>query len=399
VPAEARIKTPTTNAYCEAKTALVLSGGGARAAYQVGVLLGLRDLDVLRGGIDILSGSSAGAINVAALAARADDIDAALAALTRVWSNIRPEDVFHTDLRTFGRVGVRWAWDLALGGTFGKVGPKWLLDTAPLRGLLKNNIPFRRISTNIQNGTLQALTIAATDLETAEGVIFLQRHSEGSLWQRRHWRIEEAPIGVDHILASCAIPIFFPPVWIASRAMADGCIRNTAPLRSAFRLGAERIIAIGVSSGRRAPQKQSNGPSLAQIAGVLLDAVMLDALEADVEHADLINASVAGCSAKHDSPLRQVPLLYIQPSSDIAAIAASMAHHIPVIVRYLMRGLGSDESTIDLASYLLFDAAFSRSLIDLGRADAFDARQRIEEFFAQPPYHAAQVETLRQPAA
>jgi NTE family protein len=200
------------------RTALVLSGGGARGAYQVGVLRELVEQGFVprdRPGIDVLVGSSAGAINTAAVAAAADDFATGLARLERVWRAIRPSQVYRTDVASLGRIGMRWAWDLSFGGATRHVQPKSLLDTAPLRRLLGKHISFPRIEANVARGHVAALAIIATDLHTSNGVIFLAEPPDTPVWSRRRWRIERTAIGVDHLLASSAIPIFFPSLHAA----------------------------------------------------------------------------------------------------------------------------------------------------------------------------------------
>ena len=189
--------------------------------------------------------------------------------------------------------------------------------------------------------------------------------------------------------ASSAIPVFFPSVRLGSRHFGDGCIRNTTPLAPVIQLGADRIIAIGVrgmpapsvDDGRRRP-----APTIAQVAGVLLDAVLLDAIEADIEHSARVNTSVLrwGQGDKHPDAFREIDVLWIRPSTSIGAIAGELADHIPAVVRYLLRGLGSDESTRELASYLLFDATFCTRLVALGRSDVHASRTEIERFFEKP---------------
>lgn len=366
------------------KTALVLSGGGARAAYQVGVLRGLLDLGVIASGFNILAGSSAGSINAGALAGRADDIEGGIHALERVWSELRVEQVFRTDVGALSATGVRWAWDLTFGGAFGRVSSKSLLDTRPLRQLLRNTVKVERIGNHLLNGNLDALAIAATDLGSAEGVIFVDAPGAVPLWERRRWRVQRVAIGIDHLMASSAIPIFFPSIAIERRYYGDGCIRNTMPLRPAINLGADRIIAIGVRSPSIPARAAVAPPSIAEVAGVLLDAVMMDSIECDVEHAEHVNVEVHACAAEHGGMFRPVEVLWIQPSQSVSAIAAQCEHRIPTVVRYLMRGLGSDEALIELASYLLFDSLFCSRLLELGRADVAAARPRILEFFARP---------------
>jgi NTE family protein len=367
------------------RTALVLSGGGARGAYQVGVLRELVEQGFLaRERVDILVGSSAGSINAAAVAAWSDDLHTGVAGLERVWREIHPAQVYRTDMASLGRIGARWAWDLSFGGATGHVQPKSLLDTAPLRELLAAHIPFERIAANVAARHVAALAIIATDLYTSNGVIFLDAAPDTPPWTRRRWRIERTPIRVEHLVASSAIPIFFPSVAIGGRYFGDGSIRNTAPLSPAINLGADRIIAIGVSgpTPEMVTASPLEPPTVAQVAGVLLDAVMLDAIEVDVEHSERVNASVQHHETGDEDPVfRRVDVLWIRPSHRVRGLAEELAHRLPVVVRYLLRGLGSDASVAELASYLLFDSTFCSKLIDLGREDVAAERERIARFF------------------
>jgi NTE family protein len=369
------------------RTALVLSGGGARGAYQAGVLAGLLERGFGSSPLppfNIYVGSSAGSINAAMLAAYADSFPTGVARLIDVWSTIMAHDVFRTDIGSLGLIGARWAWDLSFGGALRSVQPKSLLDTTPLRTLLAR-IPLHRINAHIRSGVLRALAVAATDLYTSNGVLFVQGQSKLKSWKRSHWQIERTRIGSNHLMASSAIPIFFPSIRIGGRHFGDGCIRNTAPLSPAINLGAERIVAIGVQGPGLAehPRKRTAPPTIAQIAGVLLDAVMLDAIEADVEHSARVNRSVLSCHHLHPgNPFRQVDVLWLRPSADIGAIAAKLADRVPPIVRYLLRGLGTDEAITELLSYLLFDPVFTTRLIALGRKDAVAAAPTIERFIA-----------------
>jgi NTE family protein len=249
-------------------------------------------------------------------------------------------------------------------------------------------VPFERIATNVAAGTLRALALIATDLHTSNGVVFLEATPETPSWVRRRWQIEQTRIGVDHLMASSAIPIFFPPVRVDGRWFGDGSIRNTAPLSPAIHLGADRIVAIGVSGPppARATRSRPPAPTVAEIAGVLLDAVMLDALEVDVEHAERVNMSVLHCpTGDAAQPFRRVEVLWLRPSERIRELAAEHAHRIPRLVRYLMRGLGPDPAITELTSYLLFDPGFCGQLLELGRSDVAAERDRIKGFFALAP--------------
>ena len=369
------------------RTALVLSGGGARGAYQAGVLQGLVDIGMIGAAnspFDVIVGSSAGSINAGMLAAHADDLREGVARLVEVWSEIAANEVFRTDIASLGRIGVRWAWDLSFGGALRRVQPKSLLDTAPLRTLLKR-IPLARIDEHVRSGALYAAAVAATDLYSSNGYLFVHGHSSIKGWKRSRWRIERTKLAIDHLMASSAIPIFFPSIKIDGRHFGDGCIRNTAPLSPAINLGAERIVAVGVQGPGTddAERKRQPPPTIAQIAGVLLDAVMLDAIESDVEHSARVNRSVMSCRARDgQDPFRWVDVLWLRPSMDVGALAAELSDRVPPIVRYLMRGLGTDESISELVSYLLFDPAFTGRLIEAGRADVRAAKNEILRFAA-----------------
>jgi len=371
------------------RTGLVLSGGGARGAYQAGVLQGMVEIGAIGGGspaFDIIVGSSAGSLNAGMLAAYADDPRVGVARLVEVWAGIQAQDVFRTDVASLGRIGVRWAWDLSFGGALRRVQPKSLLDTAPLRTLLRR-IPLSRIEGHVQSGALHAVAVAATDLYTSNGYLFVQG-GKVRPWKRSRWRIESTRLTIDHLMASSAIPIFFPSVQIGGRHFGDGCIRNTSPLSPAINLGAERVIAIGVQgpAAIEPPRKRLPPPTIAQIAGVLLDAVMLDAIESDVEHSLRVNRSVVSCGTRNpDNPFRMVDVLWLRPSVDVGAIAAELSAHVPPAVRYLMRGLGTDEAITELLSYLLFDPAFTTRLIDAGRRDVLAAKAEILRFAAGRP--------------
>ncbi len=374
--------------------ACVMSGGGARGAYQAGILSGLVDLGLISDSSPLpfrtLVGSSAGAITSAGLAATADRPAEGVARLVDAWSNVEAQQVFRTDLRSLGGIGVSWARDLSLGGLTGKVSPKALLDTTPLRATLADWIPFKDISRNVKSGAVHALVLAATNLYTSTGVFFVEGAGDHPLWQQRRRRVERSEIGAGHVLASAAIPLLFPPVRLGERWFGDGSIRNTAPLSPAIHLGADRVLAIGVRGPRRHAEEdgrgQGNAPAIAEIAGVLLDAVMLDAIEVDVEHSERVNESVSRCAQPMPGqPFRWVDVLTLHPSEDITELAAELADRVPRVVRYLMRGLGSQASITELTSYLLFDPVFCGRLVELGRRDVEANAEELQRFFTGPP--------------
>ncbi len=371
------------------KIALVLSGGGARGAYQVGVLKGLAELGIGATGpspFSILVGSSAGSINAAMLAACADRFEVGVEELARLWGGIEARQVFRTDVASLGGIGLRWVRDLTFGGAIGHVAPKSLLDTAPLRKLLAKTIPFGDISRNVERGHLEALAISATNLYTTNGVVFVHGAPSAPTWTRIRRHVERAEVGVEHLMASSAIPVFFPSVEIGGRHFGDGCIRNTSPLEPAIQLGAQRVVAVGVRESSPRPEsvgpKRVQAPTIAQIAGVLLDAVMLDSIEVDVDHALRVNQSVAAHGGAAEDPFHFVDVLWLSPTRSFGEIAAEMADHVPAIVRYLLRGLGGDEATTELVSYLLFDASFCSRLIELGVEDVKRRADQVRAFFA-----------------
>lgn len=368
------------------QTALVLSGGGARGAYQAGVLLGLLESGLFQRGcpFPILVGTSAGAIHATALAAYADHFGEAVQELVGVWSEIRASDVFRTDVRSVAAIAFHWARDLGLGGLLGGVRPKALLDTSPLPRLLER-IPFGRIQRQLDQGHLRALAIPATEYFSGENVIFLEACPSLPGWRKQRSRVERVQIGLRHIMASSAIPLFFPSVDLDGRHFGDGCLRNTTPLGPAIRLGATRILAIGVQEP--AGVAEARPPMVADVAGTVLDAIMMDAMEKDVAHCQRINASLQG---RTQGGFRPVEVMWLAPSAPLAPLAQEMMDRIPPLIRYLLHGLGGDRAAAELASYLLFHPDYCRRLIALGRSQALAQQDQLADFLQGPsPRRAA----------
>ena len=381
-------------------TAVVLSGGGARGAYQIGVLRGIfeitRSLGIVQP-FQILTGVSAGAINAAYLAASADNYAKAIDELQHFWGNIRSEQVYRTDTWSLGKIGIRWAWDAVSGGYRLGEQARALLDTAPLASLLGDHIPFDRIAKLLRDRILAGVAVSATNYASSESISFFMSEPPVPAW-RRSRRIGLAQnLSVAEVMASAAIPILFPPVKIGTAFFGDGCLRNTAPLSPALHLGAERLIIIGVrkaATDHRAHDSQAKildsyetSPSLARILNVLINAVLLDGVDADIERLSRINRTVALLTppASEQTPLRRIPWLYLHPSKDISAIAMQEAWSMPRMIRYLIAGLGTDVEAADLISYLLFEPTFCQRLITLGYTDAISAREQLIEFFTSEP--------------
>jgi NTE family protein len=368
---------------------LIMSGGGARAAYQVGVLKAIAEL--LPHGtpnpFPVICGTSAGAINAAALAIYARNYDEAVRRLNFVWRNFRVHQVFRADALGILVTGLRWLAASLLGG-LGRRNPQALLDRAPLRRLLDSTLPCERIQDAIDAGLLRALSVTASGYDSGESITFYQGVDTIAPWRRARRYGVAARITIDHLMASSAIPFLFGAVRIHREYFGDGSMRQIAPISPALHLGAERVLVIGVRQepGAQAPRTEAaEYPSLAQIAGHVLNSIFLDSLEADLERLQRINKTVSLLSPQQlkegGVTLRKVEVLVISPSQDIGRIAAKHAHHLPRAVRFLLRGLGATgRSGANLLSYLLFEKPYCRELIALGYADAMQRRQEILEF-------------------
>ena len=382
-------------------TGLVMTAGGARGAYQAGVLKRIGELRAFRGGASpfaVVAGASAGAINGAMVASGTLDFAQATRSLASIWARLEMGAVVRTDAVALGRGGLGLARDLALGGLLGHTVSRGLLDASPLYALLANVIPLAGIPDAIRQGRLYAAALTATSYHSGRSYTFVQGRRGHPVWKKSRRVVLPVELTAEHVCASAAIPLVFPPVRISSLAgnlwFGDGALRLVTPLSPAIRLGASRLLAIGVRSSRaadalsRAELNEAIAcPPLAQVCGVFLNAIFLDHLDTDLDHLrrmnELIDAYGGGDppAGSVSEPMRTVAALSFGPSEDLALVARQFAHRMPRVLRWLMEGLGTpDAESADLMSYLLFDGAFTRALIDIGYRDAAARIDEIEAF-------------------
>ncbi|MFA6314660.1 MAG: patatin-like phospholipase family protein [Sterolibacterium sp.] len=376
-------------AKAESRTALILTGGGARAAYQVGVLAAIREMlpDPKRNPFPILCGTSAGAINAASLATTAEDFGAGVLALLEIWRNFHAGDVYRADAVGIGTTGARWLGAL-LGGWLVKRGPRSLLDNAPLRRLLTDHLDFDRIETAIASRALHSVSLTCSGYNSGQSVSFFQGRDDLQPWQRSQRFGARVRLGLDHLMASSAIPFIFPSVKINREYFGDGSMRQVAPISPAIHLGADKILVVG--AGRMSTPESFRGtgedyPSLAQIAGHALSSIFLDSLSVDLERIRRINHTLSmipeEIQQQHGVSLRPINVLVIAPSERLDHIAARYARSLPWPVRALLGNIGAlNKHGGALTSYLLFEPPYTRALIDLGYRDTQARKDEVRAF-------------------
>ena len=390
-------------------TALVLSGGGARAAYQVGVLRAvarlrrqtLGPLARLRTPFGVICGTSAGAINAAALACNADRFDTAVELVAKVWQNFSAEQVYRADSLGVIRSGAQWLTMLSVGWVIARwrrARPRSLLDNTPLAGLLQRLVPLDRLPMMFEQRQLHALAVTASSYSSGEHYTFYDSAQPIEPWKRSQRVAAPMRLHHAHLLASSAIPFVFPATTLEQAGLpgwfGDGSMRQTAPLSPAIHLGAQRLLIIGAGRMHEpaaARQVQAEGyPSLAQIAGHAMANIFLDALAVDIERMQRINRTLALLpdGVRQDTPLRPMESLVISPSQRLDDVAARHLGSLPAAVRTLLRGVGVGGKGKEahggsaLASYLLFEAPYTRELMALGEADVAARADEVNQFFA-----------------
>jgi len=374
-----------------------MTGGGARGAYQAGVLKRIGEIERVRAEgnpFPIIGGASAGAINGAAVAVGSDDFSPAVDFLARFWSHLEPHDVFRTDLLSQTRNSLTWIIDLSFGGFLGGGNAQSLLDASPLRTLLSHNIDCSRIQRNIDSGHLYALAISATNYNTGKSYLFIQGKPGHPIWSRVRRVTLASEITIDKLCASAAIPLIFPPIQLetdeGTAFFGDGCVRLQQPLSPVIRLGAGRILAIGVRGEKLEHQQNGAGdgrnPSLAQVLGVLLNVMFLDHLAADVEHLERLNqlireGHIREPATKGSERMRSLSALIVTPSVNLSQLAAQYQRDAPYLLSYFVSGLARDAAACsDLMSYLLFTPRYLKALVDIGYEDASRRIDEIEAF-------------------
>lgn len=393
----------------ERPVGLILTGGGARAAYQAGVLSGVIELldphrrPGFRSPFSIICGTSAGAINAAAYACHAQEPRAAVERIVEMWGNVRTGMVYHADPLRLLRTGLRWFGLLAAGWlapALRRRQPRSLLDNEPLGELLQRFLDFDSLERNLRNGVLDALAITASGYSTGEHITFYQSRGGIKPWRRSLRRAVPVHIGVDHLMASSAIPFIFPaqPMLVRGNTewCGDGSMRHLAPISPAIHLGAEKIFVVGTSyrdethPERRTPDPHY--PSLAQIGGHVLFSIFQDTVASDFESMERVNSLLAQLPSNglKSQSLRPVSTLAITPSRSLDELAMAHLKQMPRAARTLFAVLGVSSRSgsgagAALISYLLFESSYTQALIELGRADSMSRAEEVHAFFKETP--------------
>lgn len=365
--------------------AIFFTGGGARGAYQAGVLKAIAEIHpVDHVPVDILSGVSSGSINAAFIGAYSD-FQEGVRKLLRVWSQINCGQVFEIDnLSLIGSV-LRTIVEIIIRNIPEK--GHYLLDTSPLRKLIEGNIDFSSINQNIDHEIFKALIVTALNYETSETISFFNTKKEIKTRKKFRYTTYKSELTSDHIMASTAIPLFFPSVKINNESYGDGAFRNSHPLRTAIAMGADRILIIGVKhdySNQPILENSKEGISFGKILSMAFNSIFEDNIDIDLETLQYINNNISPLEIheKQKIPFRHIDYMYIRPTEDIGQIALSKVHLLPRLLRYLLGRLGSSAQSSDLISYLLCEAEYCHELINMGYRDTMNRKNEVIQFFS-----------------
>jgi len=374
------------------RSGLILGGGGARAAYQVGVLKAVAEL-VPEGSdnpFPVICGTSAGSINTVALASNADNFHLGVQRIINVWSNFKLHHVFYASGKSLLMRVLKWAWYNLGPGTWHK-GPSSLLNNQPLRELLNEHISFDKINRSLENGDLHAYCLTACSYSTGESTTFYDGALGIEDWFRTHRNGVRTKMTVEHMMASSAIPVIFPSVRLGNEHFGDGSMRQMSPISPALHLGAEKILIIGLRKEGKEEEKELSKPgyrpTLGQISGYVLDTLFLNSLHSDIERMERMNNTLRE-SQKHNTSiagvsenLNIIEHIVISPSKDIADIAMRHYKNLPKAFRIALKFLGmSKKNSRRFISYLMFNDLFCQELIELGYQDAMSQKTELINF-------------------
>ncbi len=373
--------------YIDSRNSLVLTGGGARAAYQVGVLSAIAKFVPRNHGIPfpILCGTSAGAINSTALACYASCFHLGVKKLEWAWKSFNISKIYHSDFyNIYSHIGRGML--ASFQADYANKAPRSLLNNEPLRDLLRTMLDYKRIDNNIATGYLSSVCVTASSYTSGDSISFFQANKHILPWSRAKRRGEPSQLNSDHLIASAAIPLVFPSVKIKNQHLGDGSVHQLSPLSPAIHLGAKRILVIGVEQPKDSAYESPplTPPSTATIAGHLLDSIFADTMHSDLERLQRINSTLKLIPEKkrnRSKNLQHIDSFVINPSRDLNAIAASFYQDLPLSVRILLRSVGiTNAADSSIVSYLLFEKNFCSELIKLGFSDALAQEKQIKHF-------------------
>jgi NTE family protein len=375
---------------------LVLSGGGARSAYQVGVLRAISEITQFKKNpFKIITGLSAGAINGTWLASRTENFDQVTNSMWDAWASITMEQVFKTSSLSMGLIALRWLKDRAIGSMQTHNHISYLLDTSPLFDFLRKNIDFEALNRNLKSDDIYGFSVISANYHTGQSTAFFSGDQKIKSWEALNRLSIRTEIQVEHVMASSAIPIFFPPIRVGEYFYGDGMVRLTSPLSPAIHMGAEKLLVIGI----RGPSSQSDNPddpsdkiSVGEVAGTILNGMFFDCLDSDIACMQKMNRILLTMSpedrkAEADAgELRHIPLLSLNPSEEVAVSNQCELSRLPLALIYMLRGLGvTEDKGRDLLSYLAFEPKYMKQLLELGYEDTLKKRAEVIEFFGPFP--------------